>query len=122
MSSEQRSPDWARPVVYFSIEARDAEAQRAFYRELFNWGIGDGPIMQISTGPGAPEAGITGHINAGGTPRVSIYVQVRDIRATLARAVELGGSVVFEPYQIPGAAMIATITDPEGNTVGIVQQ
>jgi predicted enzyme related to lactoylglutathione lyase len=30
--------------------------------------------------------------------------------------------VVFEPYQIPGAAMIATITDPEGNTVGIVQQ
>jgi len=122
MSSEQRSPDWARPVVYFSIEARDAEAQRAFYRELFNWRIGDGPIMQISTGPGAPEAGINGHINAGSTPRVSIYVQVRDIRATLARAVELGGSVVFEPYQIPGAAMIATITDPEGNTVGIVQQ
>ncbi|NBR66950.1 MAG: VOC family protein [Actinobacteria bacterium] len=122
MSSDQRSPDWARPVVYFSIEARDAEAQRAFYRELFNWGIGDGPIMQISTGPGAPEAGINGHINAGSTPRVSIYVQVRDIRATLARAVELGGSVVFEPYQIPGAAMIATITDPEGNTVGIVQQ
>ena len=122
MSSEQRSPDWARPVVYFSIEARDAEAQRAFYRELFNWGIGDGPIMQISTGPGAPEAGINGHINAGSTPRVSIYVQVRDIRATLAKAVELGGSVVFEPYQIPGAAMIATITDPEGNTVGIVQQ
>lgn len=122
MSTDETSPDWARPVVYFSIEARDADAQRAFYSELFNWGIGDGPIMQISTGPGSPESGVNGHINAGTAPRVTIYVQVRDIHATLGKAASLGGTVVFQPYQIPGGAMIATITDPEGNTVGIVQQ
>lgn len=122
MATEQTPPDWARPVVYFSIEARDADAQRAFYGELFNWGIGDGPIMQISTGPGSPEAGINGHINEGGTPGVTIYVQVRDVSATLEKATALGGAVVFGPYQIPGGAMIATITDPEGNRVGIVQQ
>jgi len=38
--------DWARPVVHWEIVARDAERQAAFYRELFHWEIGAGPIMQ----------------------------------------------------------------------------
>ena len=116
------APDWARPVVYFSIEAIDAPAQRAFYAELFNWNIGDGPISLIPPGIGGPESGIGGHINAGRNPHVTIYVQVRHMEESLAKAVELGGAVVSPPFQIPGGAMIATITDPEGNTVGIVQQ
>ena len=116
------SPDWARPVVYFSIEALDADRQRAFYSELFNWTIGEGPIKVFPAGIGGPENGIGGHINAGKNPHVTVYVQVRRIEESLEKAVALGGSVVSPPFQIPGGAMIATITDPEGNTVGIVQQ
>ena len=114
--------DWARPVVYFSIEAVDADAQRAFYAELFNWNIGDGPIKLIPAGVGGPENGIGGHINAGRNPHVTVYVQVRRIEEPLEKTVAMGGTVVSPPFQIPGGAMIATITDPEGNTVGIVQQ
>jgi hypothetical protein len=46
--------DWARPVVCWEIVARDAGRQAAFYRELFHWEIGQGPIMQISPGLGGP--------------------------------------------------------------------
>ena len=116
------SPDWARPVVYFSVQAVDPERQRAFYSTLFNWNIADGQFMQITPGVGSPEQGIGGHINRGETPGFSIYVQVRDIAASLALAVDLGGSKVHDPLQIPGGAMIAGIQDPEGNSVVLVQQ
>jgi predicted enzyme related to lactoylglutathione lyase len=53
---------------------------------------------------------------------VSIYVQVRDLRETLDRAVGLGATVTAEPFQLEGQPTLAFITDPEGNPVGLVQQ
>jgi predicted enzyme related to lactoylglutathione lyase len=47
---------------------------------------------------------------------------VRDISETLARTKELGGEVVLELLEIPGGATLAAITDPEGNSVTLVQQ
>ena len=52
--------DWARPVVHWEIQARDPEKQRAFYTEMFNWQISDGPAMRITAGIGAPETGPAG--------------------------------------------------------------
>jgi uncharacterized protein len=114
--------DWARPVVHFEIEALDPERQRAFYAELFSWNIGDGPIMSFKAGLGAPEAGPAGHIRGGNRSGVTLYVQVRDIPETLAKAEELGGTVVLEHLQVPGGATLAAITDPEGNPLTLVQQ
>jgi predicted enzyme related to lactoylglutathione lyase len=114
--------DWARPVVHWEIEARDAELQRQFYAELFNWKIGDGPIMQIEAGLGGPEPGPAGHVRAGEQSRVSLYIQVRDLRASLDRARELGGTVLSDPFDVPGGPTLAAITDPEGNPVMLVQQ
>jgi predicted enzyme related to lactoylglutathione lyase len=114
--------DWARPVVHWEIEALDADAQRAFYAELFNWDISDGPIMNIPAGFGGPEPGPAGHIRGSSRSGVTLYIQVRDIRGSLARAAELGGAVVMEPFDIPGGPTLAAITDPEGNPVTLVQQ
>jgi predicted enzyme related to lactoylglutathione lyase len=122
MSQKAMSQDWARPVVHWEIEARDAERQRAFYRDLFNWDVGDGPIMNIPAGLGGPEPGPGGHIRAGESPGVRLYVQVRDIRASLARAEELGGKALSEPFDVPGGPTLAPITDPEGNPLMLVQQ
>jgi predicted enzyme related to lactoylglutathione lyase len=114
--------DWARPVVHWAITARDPEAQRAFYAALFNWTIEDGPIMNIAAGIGSPEPGPGGHIQQGDQPGVSLYVQVRDIKESLLRAVELGGEKKSDPFDDPGGPTIAFITDPEGNPVTLVQQ
>ena len=114
--------DWARPVVHWAIEARDPEAQRAFYAALFNWEIGDGPFMQIGAGVGGPEPGPGGHIQQGERSAVSLYVQVRDLRTSLDRAVALGGGIAMEPIDVPGGPTLAAIDDPEGNRIGLVQQ
>ncbi|HZN15209.1 MAG TPA: VOC family protein [Acidimicrobiales bacterium] len=114
--------DWARPVVHWEIEARDAEAQRAFYAAMFNWKIGDGFIMNIGAGIGGPEPGPAGHIRGTDRSGVTLYIQVRDLRESLDRAVELGGAITLEPVDVPGGPTIAGISDPEGNPVTLVQQ
>jgi len=114
--------DWARPVVHWEIEALDAGRLRAFYATLFNWEVGEGPIMAIPAGIGGPEPGPAGHIRQSDRSGVTLYVQVRDLAASLARAGELGGTVVAEPFDVPGGPTLAGIVDPEGNPVMLVQQ
>lgn len=116
------SADWARPVVHWEIEARDPARQRAFYESLFNWDIGDGPMMAIPAGFGGPEPGPAGHIRQGDTPGVRLYVQVRDIGASLEQVRVLGGTTLSEPFDVPGGPTIALTADPEGNPLVLVQQ
>lgn len=113
--------DWARPVVHWEIEARDADRMSAFYGEIFNWKIGEGRIRQIEAGIGAPEK-LTGHIMPGERSGVVLYIQVLELEASLARVPALGGTVLRQPFDIPGGPTIAAIADPEGNRVMLVQQ
>jgi uncharacterized protein len=113
---------WARPVVHWEIEARDPELQKAFYSALFNWAIEGGPIMNIPAGLGGPEPGPAGHIRQSGQSRISLYVQVASLTESLDRVPELGGTVVTDPFDVPGGPTIAAIEDPEGNSVVLVQQ
>ncbi|HET7016178.1 MAG TPA: VOC family protein [Streptosporangiaceae bacterium] len=114
--------DWARPMVHWEIVARDADAQAAFYSELFNWAVGDGRIKNIPPGLGGPEPGPAGHIRPGREPSIALYIQVRDLRAALDRAVELGATITAQPFDVPGGPTLAAITDPEGNRLVLVQQ
>jgi uncharacterized protein len=114
--------DWARPVVHWEIVAKDPERQAAFYAQLCHWDISPGPLMQIPPGLGGPEPGPAGHIRQGDHSAVSLYVQVRDLPASLRLAAELGGRVVMEPFDVPGGPTIAFIEDPEGLPLALVQQ
>ena len=116
-------PDWPRPVVHWEIEARDAGAQREFYAALFNWRIEDSDFIKpIAPGFGGPEPGPAGHLRQSDRSSITLYVQVRDLRESMAKAVELGGAVIAEPFDVPGGPTLAGITDPEGNAVMLVQQ
>ena len=115
--------DWARPVVAWQLRANDPKAQRDFYAAMFNWDIKDGIVYSIPGGVGAPDE-LTGLI-VPGEPGFVLFIQVLDLRASLQRAAELGGAVTREPIDLPqgdGKVTVAQITDPEGNTVTLVQQ
>jgi predicted enzyme related to lactoylglutathione lyase len=116
------SDDWARPVVHWEIQARDAQKQREFYSQMFNWDITDGPIMNIPAGIGGPEPGPGGHIREGAHPGLSLYIQVRDLKFTMEKAEQLGGQIIMQPRDTPQGPTIAGISDPEGNAVMLVQQ
>jgi predicted enzyme related to lactoylglutathione lyase len=115
--------DWARPIVHWEIVARDREKIRAFYAAMFNWEISENPLAAVPAGIGAPEAsGFTGHVFAGDASRVVFYIQVRDLRASMKQAEDLGGAIVAQPFDVPGGPTIARIADPEGNHIALVQQ
>jgi predicted enzyme related to lactoylglutathione lyase len=78
--------------------------------------------MQIEAGFGGPEPGPAGHLRQSDRSGVTLYVQVRDLRASLVKAADLGATVVMEPFDIPGGPTLAAITDPEGNPLTLVQQ
>ena len=117
--------DWARPVVVFEIRGRESKRLQDFYRELFNWNIDttNPAVAQIEAGIGGPEPGPVGIIVQGDAPGVALYVQVADLRSTVDKAKALGGSILLEPFAVPGRELtIARIADPEGTQVGLVQQ
>ena len=51
-----------------------------------------------------------------------IYAQADDAAAYLAKAQELGGTLVREAMEIPGIGIIVGMfLDPEGNRFGVIQ-
>src|SRR5689334_5896848 len=93
------------PVVHFEIGCRDNAATQTFYSQLFGWSMNPmGPATMIDTGsiPGVPS--IQGHFSSlGHEPHnyVTVYVQVDDIEASIAKAVGLGGKCLVKPVKIP---------------------
>ena len=114
--------DWARPLVHWELRAVDPERQRAFYAAMFNWPITDGALLQSPAGIGSPVEGVAGHISRFATPGLVLYFQVRDLSESLEKAAALGGRAESEPFQFPGTPTMAVITDPENNTIVLVQQ
>jgi len=113
------------PVVHWEIMSNDKskgqELQR-FYSELFGWKIdADNPYSygQVDT---QTERGINGAVGPSeGVSRVSIYVEVDDLQATLDKAVSLGATVAMPVTEIPGAVTMAMFTDPDGHFTGIIK-
>ncbi len=114
--------DWARPVVFWEIQANDADTLKTFYAELFNWSMTDGPLIRFAPGIGGPLPGPGGSIRNGAHPGVSLYVQVLNLGETIAKAERLGGRPLLPPMDTAGGPTIAGILDPEGNRLMLVQQ
>jgi predicted enzyme related to lactoylglutathione lyase len=116
--------DWARPVVAFEIRGRDNARLQHFYGALFNWQIEANALgfAQIAAGIGGPEPGPVGFLLKSEAPGITLFVQVLDLRSSLEKAKQLGGSVLAEPFQVPNGPAIARIADPEGTPVGLIQQ
>ena len=50
------------------------------------------------------------------------YILSEDIEATLAKAAELGATIVTEKSQIPGIGYYALFDDPDGNLIGLFSE
>ncbi len=114
----------ANPVVHFEIAGKDGGETVAFYKELFGWEIehlagADYNMVQAPDGKGI-AGGLYG-AREGSPPYVTVYVEVADAAAALAKAESLGGKAITQPMQVPNGPMIAMFADPSGVTIGLVQ-
>ena len=110
------------PVVHFEIMGGEGSELESFYRDLFGWKINSSNPMKygvVETGAG--PGGINGGVGPAhdGSRRVSVYVQVEDLQATLERAERLGGKTVLPPTEVPGGPKLAMFADPAGNVTGL---
>jgi predicted enzyme related to lactoylglutathione lyase len=109
-------------AAWAELHTRNYDNAIAFYRDVFGWDVhtaADTPEFRYSTlGPGEDAYGgivdATAFLPPDAPSMWSVYFGAGDdVDARLARAVELGGSVVMPAEDTP-YGRIATATDPTG--------
>jgi predicted enzyme related to lactoylglutathione lyase len=99
------------PIVHFEIVGKDGKKLQDFYSSLFGWKVdADNEWNYGLVDTETPGQGIPGGIGPtmDGNARVTVYAQVPDLQA-------------LPPTEIPGAVTMAMITDPEGNSFGMIK-
>lgn len=108
------------PIVHFELGGKDAVKLAGFYAQLLGWSTTDyGPSRMIDT---QTDVGIKGHISTTEHEPPNycvVYAMVEDLKATIAKAVDMGGQQVIPPTEVPGMGHFAWIKDPQGNLFGL---
>ncbi|MEM1416922.1 MAG: VOC family protein [Myxococcota bacterium] len=114
---------------WVDLAAHDYDGAVGFYGTIFGWThepappggprygmFKDGDAVVAGIGEMAPEMKAV-------MPSVwNSYVQTADARATVAKAKELGGEVVFDAYETPGGTgTLAFLKDPTGAVFALWQ-
>ncbi len=115
--------------VWYDLMTSDPKGAGDFYTGLIDWGTRSwddgGENHTLWTNRDTPFGGVvelTEEARAAGAPAHWLaYVAVEDIRATIARAGELGGSVLHGPTDISSVGIWAVLTDPQGALFSIYQ-
>jgi len=108
-------------VVHWEVQAKDLPRQQQFFANLFGWKIDTNNPMQYGMISGAGKDTIGGGIGpAQDASRVTVYVQVSDINATLDKAQTLGAETVV-PRTAMGPVIMGLFRDLEGNVIGLVE-
>lgn len=114
-------------IIHFDISADNVERAKKFYEDLFKWKIEDHPanpnyfIIETKTETG--EKGITGGIakREKDYQKITNFVQVQSIDASIAKVKELGGQIIEPKTAIPTVGYIAGCKDTEDNIFGIIE-
>jgi hypothetical protein len=126
--SQQSAPIGS--IGWIDLTVPDAEGTRDFYAAVVGWKhqpvpVGDYSDFNMMTP--ADQTAVAGICHARGTnadlPSVWLmYIVVADIDASVARCVELGGSVLVDPKNSGGGARYCIIKDPAGAVVALYQE
>ena len=114
---------------WIDLMTADPDASRAFYESLLGWtsetsGSEFGGYITFSL-DGTVVAGAmdkNAMPDSDDMPDVwSIYLHVEDATATAEAIVANGGSLMFDPMEVPGLGIMGFATDPTGAAVGYWQ-
>jgi predicted enzyme related to lactoylglutathione lyase len=107
---------------WVELATKDGPAAKKFYTSLFDWGVNDIPGEQ-----GQPtysmlekrgkEAGALYQLTPqqkGTSPRWNSYIRVTSADEAAAKAQQLGGRILTEPFDVMDQGRMANIQDPTG--------
>jgi uncharacterized protein len=110
----------AHPVVHAEIRSTDPDATRAFFTGLFGWSYSDGAYPGYTFVDTGVEGALPTAISPlqGDDDAVIWFVGVQDVRAALAKAEQLGGTIVQPAQEVPGVTF-GVLADPQGHKIGV---
>ena len=112
------------PLCHFEVMTADPEKCRTFYGAVFDWQFDDESMpgyTLVNTGT-EPSGGVFPRPPEAPGVCLSVYFQVQDVDATLAKATEGGATVLVPKTEIPNnIGHFAMFADPEGIPIGIMQ-
>ena len=112
--------------VWHELLTRDVPAATAFYAEVLGVRWEEMPMEDRDSYPcliveDRAVAGAMALEMEEVPPHWAVSFDVEDADATTARAVELGGTVVAAPFDVPTVGRIAVLADPQGAMVSLMQ-
>jgi predicted enzyme related to lactoylglutathione lyase len=118
------SPGGEPAVDWFEVLGSDAERTQRFYAELLGWALNDPGfpgyrLVDTQSGEGAIGGGVGG--GAGEGTWATVYANVPDVEATLAKAEKLGGGRVYGPNPVDDHMKTGALRDPAGNVFGVYE-
>lgn len=115
----------ANPVTWFEIIGKDPIKLQSFYRDVFGWKLSPpAPEMgnySVVEHEGKGIGGGIGGAMEGSNARVTVYIEVDDPQAYLAKAARAGATTLMPVMDVMEGVTIAMFADPEGNTVGLMK-
>jgi predicted enzyme related to lactoylglutathione lyase len=120
-------------IIHFEIPAKNVTNLKTFYEKLFGWKIVKIPsdFMEywvIQTVPtddkGMPtRPGVNGGMyKKQSEANIPLnYIAVEDIDIGLIEVIKLRGSIIMGKQEVPGVGYTASIRDPEGNPIAMIQ-
>ncbi|NQX28409.1 VOC family protein [Microbacteriaceae bacterium VKM Ac-2854] len=119
---EDGAPGW------FELHTRDFAGEMAFYEKAFGWRtdlMSDSDEFRygrlvVDEQPYAGVIDASGYLPEGTPAAWEVYIVVTDTDATVAAALDLGGSILLEPEDSP-FGRLAKIADPTGGSIKVVQ-
>jgi uncharacterized protein len=110
----------SHPVVHAEIRSSDPDGTRSFFGDLFGWNYSDGAYPGYTFVDTGAEGALPTAISPlqGDDDAVLFFVGVSDVAAALARAEELGGTVIQPAQEVPGVTF-GVLADPQGHQIGV---
>lgn len=114
-------------LVWNELNTRDVDPSKAFYPKVFGWAAHDNEMEGMTY----TEWQVGGRTIAGMLPMPEgipaqvpnhwlVYFGTDDTDATVAKATELGGSVMAPPFDVPPGRM-AVLADPHGAAFAVIK-
>lgn len=107
-------------VAWVELMTTDHVAGMDFYIACFGWrrtdamDMGDGWMYQMFGQEKSRGGAFTKKADMPGPAMWLHYIHVGDVNATVAKAKELGATVVSGPMEVPGGDLVAQLLDPQG--------
>ncbi len=102
-------------IVY---SVRDLASAKAIHRALLGAEPHTDSPYYVGFNVGGVEFGLTPQ--DGATAPMVAYINVADLDAAVAELVAAGASIAGEPKDVGGGTRIATVTDADGTTLGLI--